>query len=134
MGKKHSLTTKGLSLSQAQSISNLCNQRASDISALLNNINNVEKKLEVNGDTYIETVGKPVPSDLTDVTKISAGALGDIYEGVKRPGHFDGVLTVVNRLFELVKPTWAIFGEKDFQQLFLIKKIAKKVEIVSVPT
>lgn len=65
--KKHSLSSKGLSLSQAQSISNLCNQRALDISAELNGINNVEKKLKIGEETYIETVGKPVPSNLTEL-------------------------------------------------------------------
>ena len=66
---------------------------------------------------------------------IDAGELGRIYEGHSRAGHFDGVLTVVNRLFEIVKPEYAIFGEKDFQQLFLIKEFSKKahpeIEIIS---
>ena len=66
--------------------------------------------------------------------KITAGPLGDIYEGIKRPGHFDGVLTVVNRLFGLVKPTWAVFGEKDFQQLTLIKSMKSNVQIIGAPT
>ena len=52
-----------------------------------------------------------------------AGEIGNKYEGLSRPGHFDGVVTVVNRLFQLINPHTAIFGSKDIQQLFLIKKL-----------
>jgi pantoate--beta-alanine ligase len=70
----------------------------------------------------------------SEPAQISAGAVGDLYEGAARPGHFAGVLTVVNRLFEIVKPSAAVFGEKDFQQLWLIKNHFKKIEIAAVPT
>jgi pantoate--beta-alanine ligase len=70
----------------------------------------------------------------SEPNQISAGLVGDLYEGASRPGHFAGVLTVVNRLFEIVKPKAAVFGEKDFQQLWLIKNQFKKMEIHSVPT
>ena len=66
--------------------------------------------------------------------QISAGPVGDLYEGASRPGHFAGVLTVVNRLIEIVKPSAAVFGEKDLQQLWLIKNHFKKIEIAAVPT
>ena len=73
-----------------------------------------------------------------EIEKISAGEIGNLYEGASRPGHFTGVLTVVKRLFDLVKPKAAVFGEKDFQQLFLIKKMVSQlnlpVEIISAPT
>jgi len=67
-----------------------------------------------------------------------AGVVGSTFEGASRPGHFDGVLTVVGRLFDLVQPDVAIFGAKDAQQLFMIKKLAgalyKDTEIVTAPT
>jgi len=72
-----------------------------------------------------------------EVSRISAGELGNQFEGAHRPGHFDGMLTVVERLFELVEPQWAIFGEKDYQQLFLVRKLVAElqlpIEIISAP-
>jgi pantoate--beta-alanine ligase len=73
-----------------------------------------------------------------EIEQISAGLIGELFEGRHRVGHFDGMLTVVHRLFEVVKPTYAIFGEKDFQQLFIVKKWVREnnlpVQIISVPT
>lgn len=83
-----------------------------------------------------------VPNEQTiypgKIEKISSGEIGNIFEGASRPEHFTGVLTVVKRLFDLVKPKAAVFGEKDFQQLFLINQMVAKlklpIEIISVPT
>ncbi|ULG73071.1 pantoate--beta-alanine ligase [Macrococcus brunensis] len=63
----------------------------------------------------------PEPAAVT----LHVGALANVLEGAKRPGHFDGVVTVVNKLFNIVKPTTAYFGKKDAQQLAIIEAMVK---------
>ena len=62
------------------------------------------------------------PKDFAGPDEIKSGEKGSLFEGAHRPGHFDGVLTVVNRLFDLVNPTSVVFGKKDAQQLYLVKE------------
>ena len=73
---KNSLSTKGLSMSQAQSVSNLCNQRSKEITNKLVDINNVSKTLVINSETYTETQGNPMPTNvvelLTEKARLSA--------------------------------------------------------------
>jgi pantoate--beta-alanine ligase len=84
---------------------------------------------------FAPTVQQIYPSGAS-LTK-TAGPVGEVLEGEARPGHFDGMLTVVARLFDLVHPDVAIFGAKDAQQLHLITKMAaadySNIQIVSAP-
>jgi pantoate--beta-alanine ligase len=70
--------------------------------------------------------------------RVSPGPLGGILEGASRPGFFDGVLTVVLKMLHLTRPDLAFFGEKDFQQLTLVRRMVRDtdlpVRIVGVPT
>ncbi|MFG2991124.1 pantoate--beta-alanine ligase [Streptomyces sp. NPDC048257] len=70
--------------------------------------------------------------------RISAGPMGESLEGATRPGHFDGMLTVVAKLLHLTRPDLALFGQKDAQQLALIRRMVTDlnfpVEVVGVPT
>lgn len=81
-------------------------------------------------DTLVDLIFAPsvdvmYPEGADSAPSVSAGPLGDTFEGASRPGHFDGVLTVVKRLFDYVSPDMAVFGCKDAQQLFLVRQMVE---------
>lgn len=96
------------------------------------------KKLEI---ADVDVLWAPTVNDVysgnTDISQ-HAGPIGDLYEGASRPDHFDGMLTVVAKLFDRVKPNVALFGQKDAQQVFLVKQMVKRsfpqIKILEAPT
>ena len=98
--------------------------------------------LEICGREGVSLVFAPTPDVVYPQgepgVRVSAGTLGEVLEGASRPGHFDGVLTVVAKLMHLVQPDFAFYGQKDAQQLLLIRRMARDldfpVEVIAVPT
>ncbi|WP_125776280.1 pantoate--beta-alanine ligase [Antribacter gilvus] len=94
------------------------------------------------GTVGADLVFAPTPDvmypDGDPVVRVSAGCAGQVLEGVHRPGHMDGVLTVVLKLLHLTRPDVALFGQKDAQQLLAVRRMVRDldldVEILGVPT
>ncbi|WP_328604927.1 pantoate--beta-alanine ligase [Amycolatopsis sp. NBC_00345] len=101
----------------------------------------LEVDLATLSDSGVELAFTPKASDLYTegaAVTVHPGPLGDELEGAVRPGHFAGVLTVVAKLLNLLRPDYAFFGEKDYQQLVLIKRMVRDLNIpthvIGVPT
>ncbi|KYN81604.1 pantoate--beta-alanine ligase [Vibrio cidicii] len=87
---------------------------------------------------FTPTAEMMYPEGLDKQTAVEVPGLSSMLEGASRPGHFRGVATIVTKLFNIVQPDVACFGEKDFQQLAIIRKmtndLALDIEIIGVPT
>ena len=87
---------------------------------------------------FVPSTSEMYPNGLAVDAPIDPGPAGEILEGKSRPGHFLGMLTVVHRLLEITHANYSFFGEKDFQQLTLVKEMVKQlalpIEIIGVPT
>ncbi|MFN2538666.1 MAG: pantoate--beta-alanine ligase [Mycobacteriales bacterium] len=101
----------------------------------------LEADLAILEERGVDVVFTPTPEVVyptSPVVRVSAGPLGDVFEGACRPGHFDGVLTVVLKLLHLTQPDVALFGQKDAQQLAAIRRMVADldvpVSVVAVPT
>ena len=98
-----------------------------------------DKLREVGTDLLFMPVAAEIYPDGQDgVSFVEVPGISDILCGVSRPGHFRGVATVVNKLFNMVQPELALFGEKDYQQLSVLRRMARDlnipVELIGVPT
>lgn len=98
----------------------------------------VAKVAQAGADVVFAPAADVVYPDDEPVVRVSAGRIGDVLEGAFRPGHLDGVLTVVLKLLHLTRPDVALFGQKDAQQLLAVRRMVRDldvdVEIVGVPT
>ncbi|OCR22000.1 pantoate--beta-alanine ligase [Pseudomonas syringae] len=87
---------------------------------------------------FTPTVEEMYPHGMADQTIVSVPSLSEGLCGASRPGHFDGVATVVSKLFNMVQPDLAVFGQKDFQQLAVIRALVRDlnmpIQIIGEPT
>lgn len=87
---------------------------------------------------FTPNVSDMYPTNTDSDTRVYVPKLSEILCGASRDGHFAGVTTIVTKLFNLLQPDIALFGEKDYQQLFIIKRMVKDlfmpIEIIGVPT
>lgn len=97
------------------------------------------QQLENLGVNYVfaPKVSEIYPADLSTQTFVKVPGISDILCGASRPGHFQGVATIVSKLFHIIQPKLAIFGQKDFQQLQIIRRmvadLSMSVQIHSAP-
>ncbi|MGU3343007.1 pantoate--beta-alanine ligase [Staphylococcus succinus] len=109
-----------------------------DLAAYPRDIQTDMAKAETVGVDYIFYPSEQEMYPQRPTIEIKAGRLASVLEGEQRPGHFDGVVTVVNKLFNIVKPQQAYFGKKDAQQLAIVEKLVEDfnhpIKIVGIDT
>ncbi|MEX0686301.1 MAG: pantoate--beta-alanine ligase [Balneolales bacterium] len=100
-----------------------------------------QKDLDLCEEQGVSIVFHPEVSEMysgEEIIKIQAGAMAETLCGRSRPGHFDGVLQVVNKLFNITRPDLVVFGQKDIQQFFIIKEMVEEfkmdIDLVMAPT
>lgn len=105
--------------------------QASDLAAYPQDLQHDQQQLSAAGIDLLFLPDEPsiYPEGQQQITRVCVPGVTEVLEGACRPGHFDGVATVVTKLFNLVQPTRAYFGEKDFQQLLLVKKLVRDLNL-----